>query len=95
MSLYVEAKRAATAVVLIGVLPLLCLLLIVMFGPLVLRPRLASVLPSWNIPEWLREDTTDADLLIWMEHLSYILLVVLAVHLCEISHVVLIPKLIA
>ena len=86
MSLYVEAKRAATAVVLIGVLPLLCLLLIVMFGPLVLRPRLASVLPSWNIPECLREDTTDTYLLVWLEHRPYILLVMLAVHFCKISN---------
>ena len=88
MSLYVEAKRAATAVVLIGVLPLRCLLLIVMFGPLVLRPRLASVLPSWNIPECLREDTTDTYLLVWLEHRPYIarLFVMLAVHFCKISN---------
>ena len=68
MSLYVEAKRASTAVVLIGVLPLFCLLLIVMFGPLVLRPRLARVLPSWNIPECLREDTTYPQFLARLEH---------------------------
>ena len=42
----------------------------------------------------LGQHAPDTNLLVWLEYLSYILLVVLAVHLCEIGHIILIPQLI-